>query len=147
MLLGDLITLVQHKLPVKIVVFNNSALSFVELEIKAAGYLESGTDLVAQNFANIAKAIGIEGFRVENPEDLEEVIKQAFASDEPAIVDIVVNRQELSLPPKISFEQAHGFTLWMLKAVLNHHGNDLIELAKTNLLRRAISLFSLHKDS
>lgn len=135
MLMGDLITLIQHKLPVKIVVFNNSALSFVELEMKAAGYLETGTELVEQNFANIAKAIGIEGFRVENPEDLEGVIKQAFSSDKPAIVDVVVNRQELSLPPKISFEQAQGFTIWMLKAVLNNRGSEIIELAKTNLFR------------
>jgi pyruvate dehydrogenase (quinone) len=135
MLMGDLITLIQHKLPVKIVVFNNSALSFVELEMKAAGYLETGTELVGQNFANIAKAIGIEGYRVENPEDLEGVIKQAFTSDAPAIVDVVVNRQELSLPPKITFEQAQGFTIWMLKAVLNNRGSELIELAKTNLFR------------
>ncbi|PLT29382.1 ubiquinone-dependent pyruvate dehydrogenase [Peribacillus deserti] len=135
MLMGDLLTLRQHKLPVKVVVFNNSSLSFVELEMKAAGYLETGTELNNPNFAEVAQAIGIEGIRVEDPADLESALKRAFETDGPVLLDVLVNRQELSLPPKINFEQAHGFTLWMLKAVLNGDGDKLVELAKTNLIR------------
>ncbi|EPZ52768.1 ubiquinone-dependent pyruvate dehydrogenase [Alicyclobacillus acidoterrestris] len=135
MLMGDLLTLRQHKLPVKVIVLNNSALSFVELEMKAAGYLEMGTELIDQNFADIAKAMGIYGVHVERASDLESSIRDALRHDGPALVDVVVNRQELSLPPKITAEQAHGFTLWMVKAVLNGHGDELIDLAKTNLLR------------
>jgi pyruvate dehydrogenase (quinone) len=135
MLLGDLLTIHQHKIPIKVVVFNNSALSFVELEMKAAGYLETGTQLENPNFAALAEAIGIKGIRVEDPGDLEKGLKEAFEHKGPAIIDVLVNRQELSLPPKINFEQAHGFTLWMMKAVLNGHGNDLVDLAKTNLFR------------
>jgi pyruvate dehydrogenase (quinone) len=135
MLMGDLLTIHQHKLPIKVVVFNNGALSFVELEMKAAGYLETGTLLDNPNFAALAEAIGIKGIRVEDPGDLENGLKEAFAHKGAAIVDVLVNRQELSLPPKINFEQAHGFTLWMVKAVLNGHGNELVELAKTNLFR------------
>ncbi|WP_340081396.1 ubiquinone-dependent pyruvate dehydrogenase [Terribacillus sp. FSL K6-0262] len=135
MLMGDMLTLRQHNLPVKAVVYNNSALSFVELEMKAAGYPETGTGLDSPNFAAIAEAMGIKGIRVEDPADLEDAIKEAYEYDGPVIVDAVVNRQELSLPPKITYEQAHGFTLWMLKAVLNGRGNELVELAKTNLIR------------
>ncbi|MCZ0872701.1 ubiquinone-dependent pyruvate dehydrogenase [Peribacillus sp. AS_2] len=135
MLMGDLLTLRQHKLPVKVVVFNNNALGFVELEMKAAGYLETGTGLENPNFADVAQAMGIEGIRVEDPADLENAVKRAFAHNGPVILDVVVNRQELSLPPSIKLEQAQGFTLWMLKAVLNGHGNDILDLAKTNLFR------------
>jgi len=135
MLMGDMLTLRQHNLPVKAVVYNNSALSFVELEMKAAGYPETGTGLDSPDFAAIAEAMGIKGIRVEDPADLEDAIKEAYEYDGPVIVDAVVNRQELSLPPKITYEQAHGFTLWMLKAVLNGRGNELVELAKTNLIR------------
>jgi pyruvate dehydrogenase (quinone) len=135
MLMGDLLTIQQHKLPVKVVVYNNSALSFVELEMKAAGYLETGTGLQNPNLATVAQGMGIMGIRVEDPGDLENAVKQAFEHDGPVLLDVLVNRQELSLPPRINFEQAHGFTLWMMKAVLNGDGDKLIELAKTNLFR------------
>ncbi|MDO7906767.1 ubiquinone-dependent pyruvate dehydrogenase [Paenibacillus sp. JX-17] len=135
MLMGDLLTLRQHRLPVKVIIFNNGALSFVELEMKAAGFLETGTDLVNPDFAAVAMALGLTGIRVEDPADLEDAITRAFAHDGPVVVDVVVNRQELSLPPKINLKQAEGFTLWMMKAVLNGRGDELIELAKTNLLR------------
>jgi pyruvate dehydrogenase (quinone) len=135
MLMGDLLTVRQYNLPVKVVVFNNHALSFVELEMKAAGYPEIGTELDSPDFAAIAHAIGLKGARVEDPADLEDVLKEAFQHDGPVIIDVAVNRQELSLPPKITFEQAHGFTIWMIKAVLNGNGNELIDVAKTNLFR------------
>ncbi|MDY0406574.1 ubiquinone-dependent pyruvate dehydrogenase [Virgibacillus sp. 179-BFC.A HS] len=135
MLMGDLLTLRQYKLPVKAVVFNNHALSFVELEMKAAGYPETGTALDSPDYAAIARAMGMEGIRVEDPGDLEDALTKAFQHDGPAIIDVAVNRQELSLPPKITYEQAHGFTIWMIKAVLNGKGNELIEVAKTNLFR------------
>ncbi|MDB5085563.1 MAG: pyruvate dehydrogenase [Bacilli bacterium] len=136
MLLGDLLTLRQHKVPVKVVVFNNSSLSFVELEMKAAGLLETGTDLDNPNFATVAQALGIEGIRVEDPADLEDAVRRALAHNGPVLLDVVVNRQEMSLPPKITLDQAKGFSLWMLKAVLNGRGDDLVELANTNLFRR-----------
>ncbi|MFD9626580.1 ubiquinone-dependent pyruvate dehydrogenase [Peribacillus muralis] len=135
MLMGDMLTLQQHNLPVKIIVFNNSALSFVELEMKAAGYLETGTELKNPNLAAVAEAMGIMGIRVEDPAALPDSLKRAFEHDGPVLLDVLVNRQEISLPPRIEFDQAHGFTLWMVKAVLNGEGNKLIELAKTNFLR------------
>lgn len=135
MLMGDLLTLKQHQLPVKVIVFNNGALGFVELEMKAAGFLENGTELVNPDFGAVAEAMGLKGIRVEDPAMLEDAIQQALAHDGPVVVDVVVNRQELSMPPKINLKQAEGFTLWMMKAVLNGRGDEIIELAKTNLLR------------
>ena len=133
MLMGDLLSVVQHKLPVKIVVFNNGALAFVELEMKAAGIVEHGTELVNPNFAALAEAVGIKGFRVESSETLEDTLHAAFAHPGPVLVDVRVNRQELSIPPTISLEQAVGFNLYSLRAILSGHGNELLDLAKTNL--------------
>lgn len=135
MLLGDLLTLKQHQLPIKVIVYNNDALGFVELEMKAAGYLETGTDLTNPNFAAVANGLGIEGIRVDKPEDLPAALERAFMHNGPVIVDVAVNRQELSMPPKISLEQAQGFTIWAAKALLNGEGNKIIDLAKSNLLR------------
>ena len=136
MLLGDLLTLVQLRLPVKVVVFNNGALDFVELEMKAAGWLPYGTDLVNPNFAKLAEAVGILGVRVETPEDLQPALRNALAHDGPCLIDVVVNRQELSMPPEITAGQAIGFSLYMIRAVLNGRGDEVIDLAKTNLLFR-----------
>jgi pyruvate dehydrogenase (quinone) len=135
MLMGDLLSLVQLKLPIKIVVFNNGALGFVELEMKAMGVLEHGTVLVNPNFADLAKAVGIHGIRVEDPADLKAAVAEAFKHDGPVLLDVVVNRMELSMPPTIKVEQAVGFNLWAMKAVLSGRGNEVIDLAVTNLLR------------
>ena len=109
MLLGELLTLRQLKLPVKLVVFNNSTLGFVELEMKAAGLLDFATELVNPNFAQLAESAGLLGLRVEKPEQLAPVIQEALRHDGPALVDVLVNRQELSMPPTITAEQAKGF--------------------------------------
>lgn len=135
MLMGDLLTLLQHQLPVKIVVFNNGTLGFVELEMKAAGFLPVGVALDNPDFAAMARAIGIHGVRVEDPGELEGAVRDAFAHDGPALVDVVTNRQELSMPPKIQLEQIKGFSLWALRTVMNGRGDELIELARSNLRR------------
>src|ERR1700727_157552 len=135
MLLGDLLTLHQLKLPVKLVVFNNSSLGFVELEMKAAGLVDYGTDLVNPNFAKLAESAEIFGVRVEKPEELRPALTEALAHDGPALVEVLVNRQELSMPPTISLEQALGFSLYMIRAVLSGRGDEVIDLAKTNLMR------------
>jgi pyruvate dehydrogenase (quinone) len=135
MLLGDLLTLNQLKLPVKVVVFNNSSLGFVELEMKAAGLVDYGTDLVNPNFAKLAESADIFGVRVEKPEELRPALTEALAHDGPALVEVLVNRQELSMPPTISLEQALGFSLYMIRAVLSGRGDEVIDLAKTNLMR------------
>jgi pyruvate dehydrogenase (quinone) len=135
MLLGELLTLRQLKLPVKVVVFNNSTLGFVELEMKAAGLLDFATDLVNPNFAQLAESASILGLRVEKPEELRPALEKALRHSGPALVEVIVNRQELSMPPTITAEQAKGFSLYMVRAVLSGRGDEVIDLAKTNLFR------------
>jgi pyruvate dehydrogenase (quinone) len=138
MLLGDLITLRQLHLPVKVVVFNNGALSFVELEMKAAGIVNWGTDLDNPDFAGIARAAGLFGVRVDKADELEDALKAAFAHDGPALVDVRTARQELSVPPKVTHDQVKGFTLYATRTILSGEGSELIELTKTNLRELAI---------
>ena len=133
MLMGDFISLKQLKMPIKVVVFNNSSLSFVELEMKAAGFLSHATDLAETNFSKLAEAVGILGLRAERPEQVKTLLSQALEHEGPALVDVTVNRQELAMPPTITLEQIKGFTLYMVKAVLNGKGDEVVDLAKTNL--------------
>jgi pyruvate dehydrogenase (quinone) len=135
MLMGDFISLMQLKLPVKVVVFNNGTLGFVELEQKSTGFLEFGTELDNPNFAAMAEAAGIRGIRIEDPGEVEDGIAAALAHDGPALVDAVVNRTELVMPPSITVEMAKGFTLYMVKAIMSGRGDEIIDLAKTNLWR------------
>ena len=135
MMLGDLLSLHQHELPVKIVVFSNSALAFVELEMLAAGILGEGTELVNPDFVALARSAGMFAIKVEDPTDLKPAVTEAFRHDGPALVDAVVNRSELSMPPTIKLDQAVGFNLWALKAVLNGRGDEVIDLAVSNLVR------------
>jgi len=135
MMMGDFITLTQIGLPVKVVVLNNGTLGFVELEMKANGFLDTGCELKNPNFAAMAQAMGIKGIRVEKPQDLRGALTAALIHRGPALVDVVSARQELVLPPKTSLAQAHTFGLFMLKAVMNGRADELIDLAKVNLLR------------
>jgi pyruvate dehydrogenase (quinone) len=135
MLMGDLLSLRQLELPVKLIVFKNDSLAFVELEMKAAGILDFGTDLQNPNFAKMAEAAGLLGLTAETPDQVQPMIAQALNHDGPALVEVVVNRQELSMPPTITLEQMKGFSLFMLKAVLSGRGDEIIDLARTNLFR------------
>ena len=136
MLMGELLTAVQNRLPVKIVVFNNSALAFVEVEMMAAGIVPFGTDLKNPDFSKVAEACGLLGARVTTPEELKPALEKALAYDGPALVDVLVQRRELSMPPTISANQALGFGLYLSKAVLNGRGDEIIDLAKANLANR-----------
>jgi pyruvate dehydrogenase (quinone) len=139
MLLGELITLRQQELPVKIVVFSNGALSFVELEMKAAGFVNYGTKLENPDFAAVAQALGMHGQRVERPDDLEAALLAAFAHDGPALVEAMVARQALAIPPAITYQQLKGFTLYATRTILSGRGDELIDLADTNVRRRVFS--------
>ena len=125
MLMGDLLTLAQQRLPVKVVVFNNGTLGFVELEQKSTGFLDFGTELQNPNFAAMAEAVGIRGIRLEDPSEVEEGIAAAFAHDGPVLVDAVVNRTELAMPPSVTLDMAKGFTLYMVKAVLSGRADEV----------------------
>ncbi|WP_210584609.1 ubiquinone-dependent pyruvate dehydrogenase [Streptomyces sp. GESEQ-35] len=138
MLLGELSTLRQLDLPVKVVVFNNSALAFVELEMKAAGVVTYGTELHNPDFSAQARAAGLHASRVQRADELEDALQEAFRHDGPALVDVHTERQELSLPPKLTLEQVKGFTLFATRTILSGRGDEILELTKTNLRQLSI---------
>jgi pyruvate dehydrogenase (quinone) len=133
MVLGELLTLRQLRLPVKVVVLNNNALSFVELEMKADGIVNFGTDLDNPSFAEVARAIGLYGVRVERPGELDGGLRDAFTHDGPAVVEVMTVRHELAIPPSVTIDQATGFTLWATRSILSGAGNDVMEVARSNL--------------
>jgi pyruvate dehydrogenase (quinone) len=135
MMMGEFVTLLQTGLPLKIVVLNNGTLGFVELEMKASGFLDSGCDLKNPNFAAMAQAMGIKGVRVEKPQDLSAAVSEVLQHKGPALLDVVSARQELVMPPTTTLDEAHKFGLFMLKAVLDGRAGQLIDLAKVNLTR------------
>jgi pyruvate dehydrogenase (quinone) len=140
MMFGELITLRQLNLPVRIVVFNNGALGFVELEMKAAGIVNFGADLENPNFSKVASALGMHGQRVDHPDDLADALRTAFNHDGPALVEVMTARQELSIPPTISLAQAKGFALYATRTILSERGDELIDLADTNVARHLTGL-------
>jgi pyruvate dehydrogenase (quinone) len=135
MLMGDMLSLRQLNLPVKVVIFNNSSLGFVELEMKATGFLKHGTDLENPDFAAIANGAGILGVHVDDPEGVRPALEKALAHNGPVVVDIAVNRQELAMPPSLKLDQIVDFNLYMIRAILNGRGDEVIDLARTNLFR------------
>ncbi|HLG79881.1 MAG TPA: ubiquinone-dependent pyruvate dehydrogenase [Bradyrhizobium sp.] len=136
MLMGDLITLTQMKLPVKVVIFNNGVLGFVALEMKAAGFVDTNVDLTNPDFAAMARAMGIFARRVEDPGELPSAMKEMLSHNGPALLDVVTAKEELSMPPTITPAEVRGFSLWLLRAVMNGRGDQVVDLAKTNLLPR-----------
>lgn len=133
MMMGDCLSLKQLGLPVKIIVLNNGTLGFVEMEMKANGFLDTGVNLDNPDFAAMARAIGIHGVRVEEPSQLESAIQEVLAHPGPALLDVVSARQELAMPPTTTVEEATHFGLFMLKAVLDGRAREIIDLAKQNL--------------
>ncbi|AXB78382.1 thiamine pyrophosphate-dependent enzyme [Novosphingobium sp. P6W] len=133
MLLGDLLTAVQEKLPIKVAVYNNGALDFVEIEQKVEGLLDAYTDLVNPDFARVAEAIGFRAQRVEKAEDLDAAVQAWLAEPGPALLDVVTDRFELVTPPSVKPGQVAGMALYSAKAVLGGRGGDVLGMVR-NLL-------------
>jgi pyruvate dehydrogenase (quinone) len=131
--MGEFLTLLQMGMPVKVIVLNNGTLGFVEMEMKASGFLDTGCDLKNPNFAMMAEAMGVKGFRVEKPRELRSAIQGALAHKGPALVDVMSARQELAMPPKTTLDQAYHFGMFTMRAVLDGRAKELIDLTKTNL--------------
>jgi pyruvate dehydrogenase (quinone) len=134
MLMGDLLTIRQYKLPVKIVIFNNGILGFVALEMKVQGYPPFVTDLDNPDFAAMAEAIGIRGIAVRTPDQLPAAIAEALEHDGPVLLDCYTNPSELSMPPAIDVKEAKGFSVYMWRQVLDGNIGEVVETVKTNFL-------------
>jgi pyruvate dehydrogenase (quinone) len=135
MLLGEVLTLRQLDIPVKVVVFKNDSLAFVNLEMLSAGFLDFGTDLTNPNFAALAESAGLLGLSVTSPDQVRPAITQALQHPGPALVEVAVSRQEIVLPPSIDLDLVRKFGLFVVKAVLSGKGDEVIDLAKTTFWR------------
>ena len=133
MLMGELLTVTQYDLPITIVVFDNSALGMVKLEMEAAGIPDWATDLKNPNFAKVAEAIGLMSVRIEDPADVRAGIQKALDHSGPVLIDAVTDPNALSLPPHISAEQVEGFGVAMMKLVLSGHIDEVVETVEANL--------------
>ena len=136
MLLGDLLTAVQENLPIKVVVFNNGSLNFVELEQKVEGLLDNYTDLKNPDFGRLAEVIGFHGRTVTRSEDLEEAVQDFLAQRGPALLDVHTSRAELVMPPQIEAKQVAGTALYAAKAVLSGRIDDVKHLLVDNFLKK-----------
>lgn len=135
MLMGDLLTLVQHQLPVKLLVFNNGSLGFVEMEQRVEGLLDSFTDLQNPDFSEVAKACGLASWRVESSDDLEAAMQGWLAAEGPALLDVKVNRMELVMPPKIEASQVFSTAMFGMKAVLDGRTKEVVSLLRDNFIK------------
>lgn len=132
MLLGDLTTIKQYNLPIKLVVFNNRSLGMVELEMQVEGLPNNETDMVNPNFEMIAQVMGFKGITVTNPDNVKYSLEEAFAHDGPVLVSVFTNPQALAVPPKIEFDQMKGYALSMSKMILGGRMDEVLEMLKTN---------------
>ncbi|WP_458070619.1 thiamine pyrophosphate-dependent enzyme [Rhodanobacter sp. BL-MT-08] len=132
MLLGDLLTAVQENIPIKVIVYNNSSLGFVEMEQKVEGLLDAFTELKNPDFAKLAEAIGFYGRRVDDASTLEEAIRDVLSQPGPALLDVKVNRYELVMPPKVEVGQVLHTALYSAKAIIAGRGMEVEELVRTN---------------
>jgi pyruvate dehydrogenase (quinone) len=133
MLLGDLLTTVQEKLPIKIVVFDNGTLGFVELEQRAEGMLDTYTKLENPDFGAVARSMGLAGARVTDPRELEAGVRAWLAEPGPALLDVVMDRSEFVVPPRLEASQVLGMALYSARAVLAGRGHDVVEMIEDNL--------------
>jgi pyruvate dehydrogenase (quinone) len=132
MLLGDLATITQYKLPVKIIVFNNRSLGMVKLEMEVAGLPDWQTDMINPDFAMVAQAMGIKGMTVKDPDNVKQALKEAFLYKGPVLVNIFTDPNALAMPPKIEFEQVKGMSLSMTKLILNGRMDEVLDTVKSN---------------
>jgi pyruvate dehydrogenase (quinone) len=132
MMMGELLTLAQYQLPVKIVLFNNHRLGMVQLEQEAAGLPHYGVDLKNPNFAALAEAVGLTGLRVEDPAQVRPTLEKALATKGPVLVDVVTDPNVLSMPPKATIQQAKGFALAMTKMVFTGELEDVTDTVMAN---------------
>ncbi len=133
MLLGDLATIVQYRLPIKLVVFNNRALGMVKLEMEVAGLPDWQTDLYNPDFAKVAEAMGMPAFSVDDPQDVEHTLKTALSMPGPVLVSVQTDPDALAMPPKIEFEQMKGFALSMAKLIIAGKGKEVWDTASSNM--------------
>jgi pyruvate dehydrogenase (quinone) len=132
MTLGDLMTIVQYRLPIKIIVFNNRSLGMVKLEMEVAGIPDLETDMLNPDFEKIAKAMGMPGITISDPNEVKPVLEKAFLQEGPLLIDIQTDPNALAMPPKMEFDQMKGFALYMGKMMLSGRMDEVFNIISSN---------------
>ena len=132
MMLGDLATIKQYDLPIKIIVFNNRSLGMVKLEMEVAGLPDSETDMINPDFALVAQAMGIKSMTINDPENLESALQEAFLFNGPILVNVMTDPNALAMPPKIEFKMMKGMALSMTKLMLGGKFDEVLNTVKSN---------------
>jgi pyruvate dehydrogenase (quinone) len=132
MLLGDLATIKQYKLPVKLIVFNNRSLGMVKLEMEVDGLPDTETDMINPDFALVAQAMGFTGITVSDPEAVPAALKQAFTTEGPVLINIMTDPNALAMPPKIELKMVKGMAESMTRLMLGGHMQEVLDTVKSN---------------
>jgi len=132
MMLGDLMTIIQYKLPVKIIVFNNRTLGMVKLEMEVAGIPDLETEMMNPDFTKIAEAMGMPGITINDPGDVKSELEKAFLQEGPVLVNIQTDPNALAMPPKLEFDQMKGLTLYMGKMMLSGRMDEVFKIISSN---------------
>jgi len=132
MMMGDLMTIVQYNLPVKIILFNNRSLGMVKLEMEVAGIPDVETDMLNPDFTKLAEAMGMYGITVNDPAGVRSALEKAFEQSGPALITIQTDPNALAMPPKMKFEQMKGFAFYMGKMMLSGRANEVLKIIKSN---------------
>jgi Thiamine pyrophosphate-requiring enzymes [acetolactate synthase, pyruvate dehydrogenase (cytochrome), glyoxylate carboligase, phosphonopyruvate decarboxylase] len=132
MMMGDLMTIVQYKLPVKIIVFNNRSLGMVKLEMQVAGLPDQETDLLNPDFAKLAEAMGMPGITIHDPGEVKSELEKAFHQKGPVLIAIQTDPNALAMPPKLEFDQMKGFALYMGRMMLSGRMDEVFKIISSN---------------
>jgi pyruvate dehydrogenase (quinone) len=132
MMMGDLMTIVQYNLPVKIVLFNNRSLNMVKLEMQVAGIPDVETDMLNPDFVKLAEAMGMYGIQINDPADVRPALEKAFQQDGPALISIQTDPNALAMPPKLEFDQMKGFAFYMGKMMISGRIDEIFKIVKSN---------------
>jgi pyruvate dehydrogenase (quinone) len=132
MMLGDLMTIVQYKLPVKVIVFNNRSLGMVKLEMEVAGIPDLETDMLNPDFTKIAEAMGMFGITINSPDEVKPGIEKAFQQDGPVLITVWTDPNALAMPPKLEFDQMKGYSLYLGKMMLSGRMDEVFNMISSN---------------
>jgi pyruvate dehydrogenase (quinone) len=132
MMLGDMMTIIQYKLPVKIIVFNNRTLGMVKLEMEVAGIPDLETEMMNPDFAKIAEGMGMPGITINDPGEVKPELEKAFLQEGPILVTIQTDPNALAMPPKLEFDQMQGLTLYMGKMMLSGRMDEVFKIISSN---------------
>jgi len=132
MMLGDLMTIVQYKLPVKVIIFNNRSLGMVKLEMEVAGIPDLETDMMNPDFTKIAEAMGMLGITINSPDEVKPGLEKAFQQDGPVLVAVWTDPNALAMPPKLEFDQMKGYALYMGRMMLSGRMDEVFNMMSSN---------------